>query len=399
MTEANRNPVVLAFDTHPIQYRAPVFRELERQLPGAVRVIYENDRSVRGYRDAGFGREISWDIPLLEGYDVTVLESKSDGKSVRSNWWGDPRVDRIIDACNPKAILLHQINVRFSMAVYFAAVRRRIPLWFRAETQDRAFERSKIKECIRGIIYRLIYRKVDLAFCVGEANREHLLRFGIPGDKMRMARFGTPDPLAGLTSDEKIARRIAKRREMGFEDEDYVVAFFGKLIPKKDPLLLQEAYSLLPAPLRARTHLLYVGSGELDAELHRRNDDLQKSAGREVSHFAGFVNQKAISDYYLAADALVLPSRKMGETWGLVVNEALQAGGAAVVSDAVGCSHEFGTWERVRVIPVGDAAALATSLESLSGFPRDFTWAAKSMNAYTIEAAATALAAEIKTLA
>ena len=56
MTEANRNPVVLAFDTHPIQYRAPVFRELERQLPGAVRVIYENDRSVRGYRDAGFGR-------------------------------------------------------------------------------------------------------------------------------------------------------------------------------------------------------------------------------------------------------------------------------------------------------------------------------------------------------
>jgi glycosyltransferase involved in cell wall biosynthesis len=88
----------------------------------------------------------------------------------------------------------------------------------------------------------------------------------------------------------------------------------------------------------------------------------------------------------------------MGESWGLVVNEGLQAGCAAVVSDAVGCGRDFGGWERVRVIPEGDSAALAASLEALSRFPRSFTWAAEDMKDYTIEAAAASLAAEIKSL-
>jgi glycosyltransferase involved in cell wall biosynthesis len=335
----------------------------------------------------------------LEGYDFTVLEDKVDGRAVKSKWWGDPRVDRMIATWRPKAVLLHQINSKFNMAVYLGAMRQRIPLWFRMETQDYAFERSRMKDFVRSIVYHLLYPKVNLAFIVGEANREHLLKHGIPARKLRTARYGTSDPLAGLAIAQKSTRRAAKRRELGFEDQDIVIAFFGKLIPKKDPSLLQQAYSLLPAPLRARTRILYVGSGELGAELLLRDDDLKKSAVREVSHFAGFVNQKAIPDYYLAADILVLPSRRMGETWGLVVNEALQAGCAAVVSEAAGCSREFGAWERVRVIPVGDAPALAASIEALSGYPRDFNWAAELMKDYTIEAAATAIAAEIKMLA
>ena len=32
------------------------------------------------------------------------------------------------------------------------------------------------------------------------------------------------------------------------------------------------------------------------------------------SHFAGFVNQSELVDWYLAADILVLPSRQAGET-------------------------------------------------------------------------------------
>jgi glycosyltransferase involved in cell wall biosynthesis len=82
----------------------------------------------------------------------------------------------------------------------------------------------------------------------------------------------------------------------------------------------------------------------------------------------------------------------MGETWGLVVNEALQAGCNVVVSDAVGCSADFGGWPRVRVIPEGSSAALAVALESLMSFPRDFHWAEDGLQAYSIESAAQALA-------
>ena len=111
--------------------------------------------------------------------------------------------------------------------------------------------------------------------------------------------------------------------------------------------------------------------------------------------FAGFVNQSAIRDYYAATDIMVLPSEYAGETWGLVVNEALQAGCSVVVSEAVGCSREFGEWERVRTIPVGEAQGLARALEELAVYPRQFDWARKRMNDYSIQAAATALASAI----
>jgi len=43
---------------------------------------------------------------------------------------------------------------------------------------------------------------------------------------------------------------------------------------------------------------------------------------------------------YVAADALILPSDG-GETWGLVVNEAMSCGLPCIVSDHVGCGPDL----------------------------------------------------------
>jgi glycosyltransferase involved in cell wall biosynthesis len=56
--------------------------------------------------------------------------------------------------------------------------------------------------------------------------------------------------------------------------------------------------------------------------------------------FAGFLNQKEISQAYVAADCLVLPS-DYRETWGLVVNEALASGVPCLVSQACGCAEDL----------------------------------------------------------
>jgi glycosyltransferase involved in cell wall biosynthesis len=116
------------------------------------------------------------------------------------------------------------------------------------------------------------------------------------------------------------------------------------------------------------------------------------------THFVGFINQSKLPDYYLASDLVVLPSRRMGETWGLVVNEALHAGCAAVVSEAVGCNQDFGSWTRVRVVPVDNAAALSTAIEELAVIPHDFCWADTLMDAYSTEAAARAVVGAIARL-
>ena len=81
--------------------------------------------------------------------------------------------------------------------------------------------------------------------------------------------------------------------------------------------------------------------------------------------FAGFLNQGEIPAAYAACDALVLPS-DYGETWGLVVNEAMACGVPAVVSDAVGCGPDLVEEGQTGMIfPLGDIPALARAIEAV----------------------------------
>jgi glycosyltransferase involved in cell wall biosynthesis len=197
--------------------------------------------------------------------------------------------------------------------------------------------------------------------------------------------------------EQREARRNNLRRKLNISRKQFVVGFFGKLIPKKEPTLLLEALPYLSPALRDRLALLFVGSGELQERLETEAANLQASYGVPAV-FPGFVNQSTLVDWYLAADVVVLPSRRAGETWGLVVNEAMQAGCGVVVSDAVGSSADFRDWERFRSIPVGSPKALAMALNDLAVYPRSFTWAADRLKDYSIDAAAQALAAAIAEL-
>ena len=172
-----------------------------------------------------------------------------------------------------------------------------------------------------------------------------------------------------------------------------VIGFFGKLIPKKNPLLILEAWKELCEQTRSRVKLLFVGSGELEAELRSR-----ANADSIPVTFAGFVNQSELARHYLATDILVLPSRKMGETWGLVVNEGLHAGCSVITSNHVGCSQDFHDLDRFCVFEDDDPRGLADSIEQLIDLPRDFDWARETMDRYSIQAAAESIATEIDTL-
>ena len=55
--------------------------------------------------------------------------------------------------------------------------------------------------------------------------------------------------------------------------------------------------------------------------------------------FAGFLNQSKVSTAYAVADVLALASSS--ETWGLVVNEAMNFALPVVVSDKVGCAVDL----------------------------------------------------------
>ena len=136
----------------------------------------------------------------------------------------------------------------------------------------------------------------------------------------------------------------------------------GKYVDKKRPADIVAAVRSLDAAHRDRLQVLMVGGGPLGPELE------SASAGLPI-HYAGFLNQGEITAAYAVADCLVLPS-DYGETWGLVVNEALASGVDVIVSDRVGSAEDLAQpLGSAHVFPFGDVAGLARSLQQVAAVP------------------------------
>ena len=382
------------FDSHPVQYKAPVYQELQRMRPGSFKVIYVSDCSVRGHHDKDFGQRVAWDTPLMHGYPHMVLQNERGVPLHGFRSLSGRGILALLKRDRPVAALISQFLYASDLAAYLSCLYLGIPIWIRHETQDSAFIRPPWKTVLRHLFYRLAYRGVSHAFYIGQANREHLLNHGMPPARMTFSPYCTPPPRAGMDATAKQQARNDLRATLGVAADETLLLFSGKFIDKKNPGLLLDTLGHLGPEELQKVKLVYVGSGVLDPILRQR---AAQFAGRVI--FAGFVNQGAMPDYYLAADVLALPSRRAGETWGLVVNEALQAGCGVVVSEAVGCHREFGGWERVRVIPDNDAAACAKALRDLARFPRSFDWCASAIERYSTTVAARAVAAAIDNLA
>lgn len=373
-----RRTRVLAFDTHPIQYRGPLFAALAADPRIDFSAAFYCGADELTHLDRDFGTIVSAEPEVLCGYRHRFM-----GRGRIANPPGFLRFSgsagRVLDEERPDIVVLNTLDSALSWQVLLGARRRGIPLWLRVETQDEARTRSAFKRVMRGLVYRLAYRGVAGAFAIGQLNRAHLLRHGFQPRQIVSTPYATPDRIAPLGQGEAQRRRDALRAQLGVADDARIIGFFGKLIDKKDPCLLVDALAIAqrrsPVPLM----LLVVGHGPLDADLRAR-----VAAAGVRAHFAGFVPQSRIADYYLAADIVALPSKRAGETWGLVVNEALQAGCTVVVSDAVGCAADFGHLAHVEIVPTDDAEALAEAITRLASVRRTFGWCADTMAIYSV---------------
>lgn len=391
---------VFFFDSHPVQYKAPVYQALQTILPDTFEVIYATDASVRpGAVDAGFGVNVVWDTPLLEGYRFRVLGNVRGTPFTGVRSLSGKGVFPLIRNESPRASVLVQSNYLFDLAAFISSLLCCVPMILRQETQDEMFRqhRGRLKSIARLIMYRLYYAPIVHALAFGELNREHLIRHGFRPEQISMAHFSVPNPLGALSVDARLAIRNNVRIRLNIPSHHVVLSFFGKFIPKKNPELLFHSLAHLSQKTVGQLTLLFVGAGELKPELDRLASEAKQKFGVSTI-FTGFINQRKLPEYYLASDIVALPSRPMGEAWGLVINEALFAGCSVIMSSAVGCAPEFSSLERARVIDVEDELGLSKAIEQLVHFPRDLEWALDFMREYSTEAAAINIAAVLRKL-
>ncbi len=364
--------------THPIQYQAPVWRRLAAMPNMTFHAYFGTDMSVRGYRDKEFGTRVEWDTPLVAGYPHTFLST--DPRIQRVGLWQPAAtgLDRVFRAFRPDVVLLTAYAGRFHLEALRAAKLVGAKVLMRHEASDVAVARSRLKRRVRDGLLRQLYRQVDGFAVIGREARKHLFRLGVPESKMGTAPYCVDtDFFAGEVACWS-PQREKLRGELGIGPQEVALVFSGKLVPKKDPLLIAAALRLLKPDVLGRIHLLVAGDGELRGEMERAVHEVMGGRG----HFFGFLNQSEIGRVYAAGDLLVLPSRAgAGETWGLVVNEGMQFGLGALVSDGVGCGPDLVTESTGLLFRPSNAAAAALALQvgvtSVLANPGQFAAAAR----------------------
>jgi glycosyltransferase involved in cell wall biosynthesis len=361
---------VLAIASHPIQYHAPWFRGLAAS-PGidfSVLFVQQPNASEQG---RGFGVAFEWDVPLLDGYSSSVAPRLHGHGGLQGFFAaGIVQPAALLRELAPDVIVLTGWHVWPLVQLLMAARRLRIPVVMRGEAN--ALRR-------RGWRARLAHRWL-LSQCaaflpIGRASRAFYLGYGIEAGRLFDAPYFVDNERFVYSAAGFEAQREALRVRWAIPRNRVCLVYAGKLEPKKRILDLLDAVRLACAR-GAALHLLVVGTGELQAQAQ----GFAREHALPVT-FAGFLNQSEIAAAYVAADAIVLPSDD-GETWGLVVNEAMACGRPAIVSDRVGCGPDLVTpGVTGESFPFGDTAALATVLERCAADPakwRDMGRAARA---------------------
>lgn len=372
--------MLIILTTHPIQYQVPVWQALARDGRVPFEVWYLSDHGARAGHDVEFGTKFAWDIDMLSGYPHRVLKTPP-GAHPASFWKcrASESLAARLRACGAKALWIQGWQVAGYWQAVVAARRAGVKLWLRGESNDVA-PVSGWKKHLKRLLLGWLFRRVDTFFCIGKANRRLYQKFGVSEEKLLSAPYAVDNGRFRKQKEEIEKQKVEIRRRWGIGEDAFCVLFCGKFIPKKRPMDVVKAASLLIEDKRlTNIHLLFVGSGELGGELRSacrvvfdaENFSFQLSAfsfGLPQASFAGFLNQTQISTAYAAADCLVLPS-DFGETWGLVVNEALASGLPCIISDHCGSAEDLGTRSPNQVFPCGDTQALADRLHRLAQAP------------------------------
>jgi glycosyltransferase involved in cell wall biosynthesis len=360
--------------SHPIQYQAPLWRALHEADFAPLKVWFLSDHGLRESQDLEFGRSFAWDLDLLTGYphEFLPVEAGVDLRKFRGirlqHSFGE-----LLERGGVTDIWVEGWRLKPMWDAVREAKWRGVRVWLRGESNDLKRDPWWKRSIKRTVLGRHL-RQVDHLLCIGRANRRLYRSYGVAEDRLLSAPYPVDNDRFFQNATSARASRDAIRRDWGVPKDAWCVLFCGKFIAKKRPADLVAAVRRLGARTAdgRPIHLLFVGSGELghslramcrvafDVEGQHANVRLNESLPQ--ASFVGFLNQSEIARAYASADLLVLPS-DAGETWGLVVNEAMAAGCPAVVSDQSGCAEDLPALLDPRLVfRCGDVEDLADAL-------------------------------------
>jgi glycosyltransferase involved in cell wall biosynthesis len=354
----NNRPFKLAyFVSHPIQYQAPLLKKISEHPEVDLNVFFLSDISTHLFYDTGFNSAIKWDTPLLEGYKSKFIQSYQYSRN-RGFW--NPfvfGVRQILRSTQWDAVWFHGYAHYALVWGIFNAIRLHIPLFFRAESTMTCSPHGILKSHY----IKWLIRNTSKLLWVSSDNRVYYEHYGANESQFVFMPYAVDNSLFQEKINNAQSAQQKLRTQLGLTNDWPIVLYVGKFIKRKNPVLLFDAFaSISPCGKTApQAYLIYVGEGEERGVLEAR---IANVGWQSQVKLTGFINQTELPAYYALCDLFVIPSNQ--EPFGLVINEAMNAGKAIISTNEVGASRDLVQEGRNGyVVQAGDVNALANKLK------------------------------------
>ncbi len=345
--------------SHPIQYYYPLYQELAAhpRIDLTVYYCWKGGVEEGGTYEEGFGINIKWDLPLLDGYDHIFL--KNYARRSPPSFWGliNPGIIRELYSHRYDAIFIWGYSALSNWLAFLGAGLTRTPV-FLGGSVVLAPRIPPLKNLIKRIILTPLFKRVSAFMCECEKNAEFYQYYGATPENTYWNPAAVNNKFFQSQAKKLLPRRDEIKEGLSIAGDSPVILFLGRLTPRKRVMDLLNAFQQISDETYAT--LLFVGSGEDRDSLERyvRDNDIQRVI------FAGFKNQTEIPAYYTVADVFVVPSQL--DPSPRVINEAMNYGLPIIVSDRVGSRGDLVQDGRNGfVFPVGDIEELSQKLRQL----------------------------------
>lgn len=339
--------------SHPIQYQVPLFREMIANGQEISVAYFHGGMAGQSTHDLEFGIDFQWDIDLLSGYPHFFLSQHANhglAEQIRIApkllSWGlqDRKTPLLLIGWFAEVVWLLWL-LRLMVRAPVLTMSENTPLSYRAVPKPRW----------RQMLLGWLLRHSAAHLSVGSRNREFLLNMGVQPRQIYSTPHSIDNSRFAASAAQLRQQRSALCLEHGIDPSTPVFLFCGKLIAKKRPLQLLDAF--IDAGLHDKAQLIFVGEGILRDTIVQRIRDLNLNH----VHVLGFLNQTEMPLAYVLGEILCLVSDPT-ETWGLVVNEAFACGRPAIVSDVTGCGPDLIDSSTGWIVPLDNHKALSCTL-------------------------------------
>lgn len=212
-----------------------------------------------------------------------------------------------------------------------------------------------LKKMYQQMIGARLAQRARFVIATSDLEREDLLATGIDPEKVVVRRNGIDVP-------NHLPERGGFRKGFGLPESATVILFLGRIVSKKRPDLLIQAFADWQArvPDRRNSFLIVAGPKEADGYVRSLKSLSQSLGVSEHVLFVGPVYGDQKWQAYRDADVFVLPSEN--ENFGNTAAEAAACGTPVIVTHCCGIAPLI---ERAGLIVAPQRAAIANALEKI----------------------------------